>query len=114
MRNLGGSVGISVGTTLLARRSQIHQDRLVSHLTHTSIAFQHALHNLTQRFIDQGVASNEAMKRALAVIYRQVQTQAGMLAYLDTFIVLLIACLIAAALTSLLKDVDLKKTQAAA
>src|SRR6185437_8545174 len=33
MRNLGGSVGISVGTTLLVRRGQVHQDRLVSHLT---------------------------------------------------------------------------------
>jgi DHA2 family multidrug resistance protein len=114
MRNLGGSVGISVGTTLLARRSQIHQDRLVSHLTPTSTAFQNALHHLMQRFTEHGVAPNEAMKRALAVIYRQVQTQAAMLSYLDTFIVLLIACLIAAALTSLLKDIDLKKAQAAA
>jgi len=114
MRNLGGSVGISVGTTLLARRSQIHQDRLVSHLTTTSVAFQNALHHLVQRFTSHGVAPNDAMKRALAVIYRQVQTQSAMLAYLDTFIVLVIACLIAAAASSLLKDIDLKKAKAAA
>jgi DHA2 family multidrug resistance protein len=114
MRNLGGSVGISVGTTLLARRSQIHQDRLVSHLTTTSYAFQNGLHHLTQRFTDHGVAPNEATERALAVINRQVQTQSAMLSYLDTFIVLAIACLIAAALTSLLKEMDLKKAQAAA
>jgi DHA2 family multidrug resistance protein len=113
MRNLGGSVGISVGTTLLARRSQIHQDRLVSHLTTTSIAFQRALHNLTQRFAIHGAAPNEAMKRALAAINHQLQTQSAMLAYLDTFIVLVIACLIAAALTSLLKEIDLKKAEAA-
>jgi DHA2 family multidrug resistance protein len=114
MRNLGGSVGISVGTTLLARRSQIHQDRLVSHLTATSVAFQRGLHNLTQRFVLHGAAPNEAAKRALATINHQVQTQSAMLAYLDTFVVLLIACLIAAALTSLLKDINLKKAQAAA
>jgi DHA2 family multidrug resistance protein len=114
MRNLGGSVGISVGTTLLARRSQIHQDRLVSHLTPTSTAFQNALHHLTQRFTEHGVAPNEATQRALATIYHEVQTQAAMLSYLDTFVVLLIACLIAAALTSFLKDIDLKKAQAAA
>ena len=114
MRNLGGSVGISLGATLLARRSQIHQDRLVSHLTATSIAFQHGLHNLIQRFVAHGAAPNEAMKRALAVINRQVQTQSAMLSYLDTFVVLIIGSLLAAALTSLLKEVDLKKAQAAA
>lgn len=114
MRNLGGSVGISVGTTMLARRSQIHQDRLVSHLTPTSLPFQQALHNVTQRFINHGVAPNEATQRGLATIYHQVQSQSAMLAYLDTFVVLIIACLLAAALTSLLKGIDLKKAQAAA
>ena len=109
MRNLGGSVGISVGTTLLARRSQIHQDRLVSNLTNTAFAFQSHLQHLTHRFITAGVAPNDAARRALAVVNREVQTQAAMLAYLDTFIVLVIACLIAAALTSLLKTIDLKK-----
>lgn len=114
MRNLGGSVGISVGATLLARRSQIHQDRLVSHLTANSYAFQHGLHNLVQRFISHGVAPNEAKTRALAVINHQVQSQSAMLSYLDAFVVLLIACLIAAALTSLLKEIDLSKAEAAA
>jgi DHA2 family multidrug resistance protein len=114
MRNLGGSVGISVGVTLLARRSQIHQDRLVSHLTPTSIPFQNALHSLTQRFMTHGIAPNEASQRALQTIGLQVQKQSAMLAYLDTFIVLVIACLVAAALTSLLKTIDLKKAQAAA
>jgi DHA2 family multidrug resistance protein len=114
MRNLGGSVGISVGTTLLARRSQIHQTTLVSHLTQTSFPFQHALHSLTQRFTSHGVAANEASKRALTVINRQLERQSAMLAYLDTFVVLILACLIAAALTSLLKQIDLKKAQAAA
>jgi len=32
-RNIGGSVGIAVVTTLLAQRSQIHQTTLVSHVT---------------------------------------------------------------------------------
>ncbi len=32
MRNIGGSVGIAVMTTLLARRQQFHQNRLVEHI----------------------------------------------------------------------------------
>jgi DHA2 family multidrug resistance protein len=109
MRNLGGSVGISVGTTLLVRRSQLHQDRLVSHLTQTSLQFQQQLHTITQRFIGHGADSVEASKRATAAIFRQVQVQAAMLSYLDIFIVLLIGCLIAAALTAFLREMDLSK-----
>jgi DHA2 family multidrug resistance protein len=86
----------------------------VSHLTNTSVAFQKALHSLTQRFTTHGVAPNEASQRALAVINRQLERQSAMLAYLDTFVVLIIACLVAAALASMLKEIDLKKAQAAA
>src|SRR5207244_9495627 len=32
LRNLGGSIGIAVATTLLAQRSQVHQSTLVSHV----------------------------------------------------------------------------------
>ena len=34
MRNLGASVGLSVGTTLLARRGQFHHSRMAEGLTH--------------------------------------------------------------------------------
>jgi DHA2 family multidrug resistance protein len=114
MRNLGGSVGISVGTTLLARRSQIHQDRLVSHLTATAVQFQHELQSLTQRFAHQGAGPVTAVKRATAAIMDQVQSQAVMLAYLDTIVVLMLGCLVAAAFSALLKNMDLSKAQAEA
>lgn len=113
MRNLGGSVGISIGTTLLARRSQIHQGTLVSHLTDTSPAFQERLHSLTERFASLGAGSADASQQALAVVKRGVESQAAMLSYLDVFVVLMIGCLIAAALSSLLKQIDLNKAQAA-
>jgi DHA2 family multidrug resistance protein len=112
MRNLGGSVGISVATTLLARRSQIHQDRLVSHLTPTALQFQSHLHQLILRFESFGVDSVTAMKRATAVVAHEMQTQAAMLAYLDIFMVLMFGSLLAAALTLFLKKMDLSKASA--
>ena len=33
MRNIGGSFGIATMTTFLARRSQVHQNQLISHIT---------------------------------------------------------------------------------
>jgi len=40
MRNLGGSIGISVSTTFLARMAQTHQANLVSHMTPYDPVFQ--------------------------------------------------------------------------
>jgi DHA2 family multidrug resistance protein len=110
MRNLGGSVGISLATTLLARRSQVHQVRLVANLTPDSTAFQARLHSLTTRFTTHGFNSSPPRTQALATIYRSVQTQASMLSYLDIFMVLMFCTIIAAALTFFLKKSDLSKT----
>jgi len=112
MRNLGGSVGISVGTTLLARSSQIHQDRVVSSLTPTAIPFQTQWHLLAHRLVAQGIDSVTATKRALAMIYATVQRQEATLAYLDVFMVLMYFALGAAVLTLFLKKIKLGKAHA--
>jgi DHA2 family multidrug resistance protein len=112
MRNLGGSVGISLATTLLARRSQVHQDRLVSHLTPTALAFQAHLQALVSRFEAYGADSVTAVTRATAVVTREMQTQAAMLSYLDIFVVLMFGSLLAACLTPFLKKINLAKASA--
>jgi len=43
MRNLGGSIGISISTTFPARMTQTHQANLVSHMTPYDPAFQQRL-----------------------------------------------------------------------
>src|SRR5580700_6618371 len=49
-RNIGGSVGISLVTTLLARRGQFHQNRLAAHTSTYDPAFQTAVSNLAKSF----------------------------------------------------------------
>jgi DHA2 family multidrug resistance protein len=112
MRNLGGSVGISVGTTLLARRSQVHQNYLVYHLTPTAQAFQQQWHDTSSQLMASGLSSVDASHRALATIATGMQRQAAMLSYLDVFAVLMIGSLIAAGLTFFLKRMDLSKASA--
>lgn len=109
MRNLGGSVGISVGTTLLARRSQVHQGYLVEHTTPLAHQFQRAWQDLGNKLFTYGANSVDAQHKALATLYREVQRQAAMLAYLDIFVVLMAGALIAAGMTVFLKEMDLTK-----
>ncbi len=112
MRNLGGSVGISVGQTLITRHAQIHQDMLVTHLTPTAMPFQAELHSLAQRFTMLGTGSIDAGQKALAVVSQALQRQAEVLSYLDVFIVLMSGSLIAAMMTFFLKRMDLKHASA--
>lgn len=112
MRNLGGSVGISVATTLLARRSQIHQDRLVSSWTPTALPFQQQLQSLTERMSNAGIGAHDARTRALATMARELQRQASMITYLDVFFILMLCSLVAAAMTIFLKHLDFKKAPA--
>jgi DHA2 family multidrug resistance protein len=84
-RNLGGSVGIAIAQTWLARRADLHQARMVSHFTSSSLEFRTALARAAARFAELGSGPHEARQRAAGAIYGAVQHQALLLAYDDVF-----------------------------
>jgi DHA2 family multidrug resistance protein len=106
MRNIGSSVGTSMVTTLLDRRSQYHQSVLVSHTTLGGQSFQNLIDGSTQRFIHSGLSLPDAQRRAYASVYSTVQTQAATLAYIDTFWILAVGAAIMFFLSFLLKKND--------
>jgi DHA2 family multidrug resistance protein len=103
MRNMGSSVGTSLVTTLIARRSQFHQARLVENARPDNPNFQNSADGLTQHFAQFGLSPHEAHARAYADIYQRVQSQAASLAYIDTFMVLAVGAAIMFCLTFVLK-----------
>jgi DHA2 family multidrug resistance protein len=106
MRNIGSSVGTSLVTTLIARRSQFHQLRLVEKARVDNPNFSDAARGLAQQFMKGGLSRHEALATAYAQIYRSLQAQAGTLAYIDTFMVLSVAAGIMFFLSFLLKKND--------
>src|SRR5215467_824315 len=106
MRNMGSSVGTSLVTTLIARRSQFHQLRLVEKARVDNPNFSNTARGLAQHFANFGLGTHEAQGAAYARIYQSVQAQAGTLAYIDTFMVLSIAAGIMFCLSFLLKKND--------
>jgi MFS transporter, DHA2 family, multidrug resistance protein len=84
-RNIGGSVGISLVTTMLDRRTQVHQNYLSSHLSASNPAFQSMMHGATQAMRAHGASAAYATQQAYALIEGTVQRQATMLAYIDDF-----------------------------
>jgi DHA2 family multidrug resistance protein len=106
MRNIGSSVGTSLVTTLIARRSQFHQQILVGHTGPGNLRFQRAVGNLSQRLVQSGLEQHRAQMVASARIYRTVQAQAGSAAYIDTFLVLAVGSAIMFFLSFLLRRND--------
>jgi DHA2 family multidrug resistance protein len=85
MRNIGSSVGTSLVTTVIARRSQFHQNMLVEHASLGNQTFENAVQGLTARLTAFGVSHADAQAHAYARIYRAVQAQAATLAFIDVF-----------------------------
>jgi DHA2 family multidrug resistance protein len=83
-RNLGGSVGISLATTMVARYSQLHQTTLVAHATPYDPAFRAAIAKATQRIVAFGESVPDATRRAYRMVYGTIVRQATTLAYIDT------------------------------
>jgi DHA2 family multidrug resistance protein len=105
-RNIGSSVGTSVVTTMIVRRSQFHQSRLVTNTSIGNTRFQDAINGLAQQLVHAGLSLHEAQRQALARIYASVQEQAATLAYIDTFWALGVAAVVMFALSFVLKKND--------
>ncbi len=84
-RNLGGSIGISAATTIIARSSQVHQNYLVDQLVPSSSAYQQAIADTTAALTAQGVPAALAPTAAFQYIGQVVEQQATLLAYIDVF-----------------------------
>jgi DHA2 family multidrug resistance protein len=84
-RNIGGSVGISVVTTMLDRRTQLHLNNLANNLSAGSAAMQNMLRGASRALMAHGQSSAGATQRAYALVQGTVERQATMLAYVDCF-----------------------------
>jgi DHA2 family multidrug resistance protein len=84
MRNLGGSIGISISTTFLVRMTQIHQANLVAHLTPYDPVFQQRLAGITAG-LSRYSAGPAAKMQAYGVLYGMLQQQSNVKAYVDMF-----------------------------
>jgi MFS transporter, DHA2 family, multidrug resistance protein len=86
-RNMGGDIGIAFVTTLIARRSQFHQARLVEHVV-PSADLSARLSTMAQHLQQLGIGAAQATKMAYGQLYGQVIKQAQTLAYLDALLLL--------------------------
>jgi len=85
-RNIGGSTGTSFFVTMLARRSQFHQERLAMYFNGAASNFQHRVDTIASYFQHIGgraASAAQATQMAQSNVYQQLISQSTLLAYLD-------------------------------
>ena len=85
MRNLGGSVGIAVTGSLLARKAQAYVSVFGANVDAYSPAAQGAFESAKNMFIARGADITTATERAYASLFGSVQQQASMVAFVWLF-----------------------------
>ncbi len=91
-RNVGGSIGISIVNTIVARHQQLHQNELVRSLTPTAIPFQNQLQSLQQYLFTQGYGPVDSMRKAYGLIGGELSAQARLWSYVDDFRYMALLC----------------------
>jgi DHA2 family multidrug resistance protein len=112
-RNIGGSVGISVVTTMLDRRTQYHINRLSGHLSAGNPALQRSLQGAASALRAGGFSAADAAHKAYALTQATLYRQASMLAYIDNFWLLGVAILVMVPLAFLMKKPPVGRALAA-
>lgn len=102
LKNVGAAVGTSLVTTCISRFGQIHQNMMVGKLSELNPVYIERFQSYTGAFLGT-TDLNSAMHAAKGILYNQLLQQATLWAYIDTFRLFGLACIIIAPLVLLMK-----------
>ncbi len=102
MRNLGGSLGIALVSTMIVRRAQVHQSLMVGHLTPFDPAYVQSLAAATKALTPQS-GPVLAHMQAQQLLYGTLQGQASLWAFVENFRMFGLFCLLCLPLVWLFK-----------
>jgi DHA2 family multidrug resistance protein len=104
-RNFGGSMGVALSQTVLARREQFHESRLVEHLGSWNPIYNDTL-NRIQSYLNGRAATGSSSGTSMAIVNQMVQSQAAILAYIDVFVTLGVIAMLMVPLALTLRSVN--------
>jgi len=102
-RNIGGSVGIAILSTIVTRREQFHDFRLGESVTLYNLPTQARLHEQQQHFISLGFDPVTALGQARLALQQVVQREAFIMAFNDAFLIVAAGLVLSALLVWICK-----------
>ena len=84
LRNIGGSIGISMATTALIRRAALHQNELGAQLGPSNMILQQKAYAISG-YLGQHIGPAQARPGSMGLVYGLMQQQSALMAYVDVF-----------------------------
>jgi DHA2 family multidrug resistance protein len=84
LRNIGGSIGISMATTALIRRAALHQHDLGAHLDPSNPVLQQKA-RMIAAYLGHRIGPTSGQPGAMGLMYGLLEQQSALLAYVDVF-----------------------------
>jgi DHA2 family multidrug resistance protein len=109
MRQLGGSFGVALVTTFMARQNMVHRSGLVSKLDINNPAVINHVTAVQHSFMAKGMAPNIALQSSYQALDYAVGKQAAVLSYMDVFLYLGLMFLVCIPFILLVKGGQAKK-----
>lgn len=94
LKNIGGAFGTSLSTTLISRSAQKHQIMMVGNLSEVNNIFTDRVAAMSAFFSQFTADPGKTVMMAKTMLYNQLNLQSHLWAYIDTFRVFALACLI--------------------
>ncbi len=107
-RNLGGSVGIAILSTVVTRREQFHDFRIGERVSAYDLATQGRVASVTNSFVARGFDPVTAQNQAYGSLKQTVRREANILAFSDAFLVVAVGLFVAAGLVWFCKKTEAK------
>jgi hypothetical protein len=98
-------MGVALSQTVLARREQFHQSRLVEHLGSWNPFYNDTL-NRIQGYLNGRAATGSSSGTSMAIVNQMVHSQATLLAYIDVFVALGVIAVVMVPLALTLRTVN--------
>ena len=84
MRNIGGSIGISIAQTMLTRHTAAHQNEILNSVPITSRPFQNSLAG-ARHALNNSFGPANTLHPAQSLLYGELHRQAALWAFVDVF-----------------------------
>jgi MFS transporter, DHA2 family, multidrug resistance protein len=110
MRNLGGAVGIAASAAIINDQTNLHFQRIASHLTPANLPMDRFVSGMTERYAALPGGPVVGHQAALEQLWHLAYREASTLAFADAFRAIMLAFVVATLLVPFLRKVAAPKT----
>jgi DHA2 family multidrug resistance protein len=108
LRNVAGSLGISIATAIVVQRTQVRRAYLSRNLSPLNMPYRHLLNQSTRTLESLGQSAASAHAAANGLINQTLNAQSAILAYTDVFAYVGIAAFCVVPIAFLFKSTKVK------